>query len=378
MNKLFTKEIGLIFIISVVPVLAVYLPFLLDIKQFFFLDLKDSGVLQLVRNYDGPQFLVVAKSLYDKDIIKTLLFNGLDIKYFAAHFPLYPLFIRLITPIFGWFYSGLAITLLFGILTNFIFYQIAKKYTKHALFLTFVFTVFPARFWVVRSIVAPETLMLFTLLLSFWYWDQKKYVSSALLGAFAVLTKFQSLFLFPAYVATMFETWFKEKKFPTVSMYTIVLIPLSFVLLSYIYLLRFGDFFSFLHAESGNNLGIHIPFSQFNYKGTWTANSGWLEDIVFYFIAIMTLIVTLFKRKERVWFYFALFYGVFLTFLPHRDIARYSIQLVPIFLLTFEQFFTSKAFKYGLLLSLPALYFYTLNFIMYNQAPIADWGHFIK
>ncbi|MEO6508882.1 MAG: hypothetical protein ABIO02_02925 [Patescibacteria group bacterium] len=376
-KKLLTKETAWILAISVIPVFLVYLPFLLGIKQFIFLDLRESGMLQIVRNWDGPHYLVVAKSLYDQEIIKKLLFVSLDTKYYAAHFPLFPLFMLLFIPIFGWFYSGLVVNLIFGFLANLLFYNIAKKYTKYALFLTFVFTVFPPRFWVVRSIISPETLMVFTILLSLWLWDNKKYFSSSVAGALAILTKIQAGFLFPAFAAATVEQYVREKKLPSLRTLWMVLIPLAFVGLSVIFYFRFGDFMSFFHAEKHNNLFIAFPFSQFNYRNAWTG-TGWLEDVVFYIVAFFVLIVTLYKRKERVWFYFALFYTIFLIFLPQRDITRFSFQLAPIFLITFEQFFTSKAFRYALFFSLPALYFYTLNFIMTNQAAIADWNHFLK
>jgi Gpi18-like mannosyltransferase len=330
-----------------------------------------------VKNWDGPNFLVVAKSLYDPQIIKKLLFISQDSKYFAAHFPLFPLILRLITPIFGWFYSGFVLNLFFGFLTNLLFYQLAKKYTKKPLFLTFVFTVFPARYWIVRSVISPETMMLFFILLSLWMWEEKRYVSSSVAGAVGVLTKFQTIFLFPAFVATEIEQWYKEKKMPPLYTLSALLIPLSYVALSIFFLVQFGDFNAYLHAERNNNLFIYFPFGQFNHNNTWIGTA-WLEDIVFYIVAMAVLIFTLFKSKQRLWFYFTLFYAVFLFFLPHRDIARYAMQLQPLFLLTFAHFFTSKPFKYGLILSMPALYFYAINFIMTNQAPIEDWSHFLK
>lgn len=377
MKKFFTKEVGLILAVSLLPVFAIYLPFLLNIKTFIFLDLKESGILQIVRNWDGPNFLVVAKSLYDTEIVKELLFATYDLKYYAAHFPLYPVLIRLFTPVFGWFYSGLVLNLIFGFLCNLLFYHLAKPYTKHPLLLTFVFTVFPARLWVMRSIIAPETLMIFMILLSLWLWEQKKFISSSVAGAFGVFTKIHAVFLFPAYVAAMIEAAVKEKKRPSLAQFSIVIIPLSFLAICVFYWIRLDDFWAFFTAEKSNNLHLSFPFSHFNYNNPWT-NSGWLEDIVFYFIAMFTLTFTLFYRKERVWFYFSLFYTLFLILIPHRDIARYSFQLAPIFLITFEQFFTSKAFKYALFAALPALYLYTLNFIMTNQASIADWNHFLK
>jgi hypothetical protein len=213
--------------------------------------------------------------------------------------------------------------------------------------------------------------------MSWWFWDQKKFFLGALSGAFATLTKLQAGFLFPAYIAAAAEESIKHKKLPSPKVLWTLLIPLSFLLLSIFFYFKFGDFAAFMNAEKGNNLYFHFPFSQYNYKNVWIG-TGWLEDVVFYTIAWAMLVLTLWKRKERHWFYFCLFYTVFLILLPQRDITRFSFQMAPIFLLTFENFFTSKTFKWGLILSLPALYLYTINFIMTNQAPVADWNHFMQ
>ncbi|MBI3366615.1 hypothetical protein HY041_03240, partial [Candidatus Roizmanbacteria bacterium] len=121
---------------------------------------------------------------------------------------------------------------------------------------------------------------------------------------------------------------------------------------------------------------IKFPFTQFNYAAPWGGVR--LEDVIFYFIALFVCIAILWKRKERSWFYFTLSYTAFLVFVPHEDIARYAFPLSPIFLLTFQSFFTSKLFKWAFIFILPALYFYTINFMLVNQAPIADWSLLLK
>lgn len=51
----------------------------------------------IYRNYDGPLYIVPAKTLYNPQMIKELgLELALSEKYFAAHLPLYPLLIRLL------------------------------------------------------------------------------------------------------------------------------------------------------------------------------------------------------------------------------------------------------------------------------------------
>jgi hypothetical protein len=366
-----------IILITFLPILFVHLPFVLNIPKLLFLEFREVGFANILKNWDGPHYIVVAKTLYNLDRIAEMLFIPIDVRYYYAHFPLFPLFIRLLSPVMGWIYSGLFINLALGLLLNLLFYEIAKKYTSYPLFLTFLFTVFPARFWVVRSIISPETLMLFLILLSFYFWQKRGYFLCSFFGFLAVLTKIQAIFLFPAYAAEVAEKVIFQKNKIDKGSFWIILIPLSFVALSLFYYIVGGDFFAFLHAEKGNNLFIYFPFSQFNYQGGW-AGTAWLEDVVFYFIAMFALTFSMYKDKERSWFYFSLFYTLFLVFIPQRDITRFAYPLLPFFLIKFQNFLTSKTFRIAFLFSLPALYFYTVNFIIVNQAPIMDWTRYIK
>jgi hypothetical protein len=197
------------------------------------------------------------------------------------------------------------------------------------------------------------------------------------MGSLGILSKVKAGFLFPAFVASAVEEMYlRNKPFKTAYMYA-ALIPLTLLGLFAYFYYQTGDFFAFFVAEKGNNLFVTFPYAQFNYDAVW-AQSIWLEDVVFYFAAMILLTVTLyFQKNNRSWFYFSLFYTGFLLFVPQRDITRFSYPLYPLFLLTFQQFFTSKHFKIMLIFILPAIYFYTLNFILHNQAPIANPGQLL-
>ena len=363
-----------IFLISFLPVLLVWLPFILHLKRLFYLNLKSGGFLNIIRNWDGPHYLVIAKTWYDPTKIVGLIFTK-SADYYPAHFPLFPFFIYLFHFFTGWLKAGVVVNLFFGFLLNIIFYLFVKSRTKYPLFLTFVFTVFPARFLVVRSISAPETLMLFFMLLSLYFFERKKIFYSSFFAALAVLTKIQAIFLFIAYLVEGGRRVYKKERIDLFYLW-IFLIPSALLLLFVFYSWRTGNFFAFFSAEKGNNLFMNFPFSQFNYASRW--GGAWLEDVVFYFLAMVILVIRLADSRHKEWFYFALFYTLFLIITPQRDITRFSYPLLPLFLVQFEKFFTSKLFKLGLLFSLPAIYFYTVNFILVNQAPVANWTLFIK
>jgi hypothetical protein len=369
------KEIIHLLLISLVPVFLIWLPFALKLKQFWFLPIEDPGMFNIIRNWDGPNYIVVAKTFYDLIEVGKYFILDYSAIYHTAHLPLYPVFIFLFSPIFGWLYSGVVVNLIFGVLLNILFYVTARKYTKHPMLLTFVFTVFPARFLILRGIIAPETMVVFFTLLSFYFWNKNQVLYAALAASLAFLTKVQAIFLFPAFAFAAWEKWRHDKK-DTLKYLWLLLIPLTVLGLCLFYYYRVGDFFAFLNAQKGNKLSLGLPFMQFNFSNPWV-NTGYVEDIVFYIIGMFVLIFALKDTKERAWLYFTIFYSIFLLCIPQRDINRLTFPLLPIFLLQFEQFFTSKVFKWALICALPAIYLYTLNFVMTNQAPLADWTNFI-
>jgi Gpi18-like mannosyltransferase len=364
-------------LISLLPILVLYIPFILKAKHFFFLTFNEVGFVNVLKNWDGPHYIVVARSFYDLAAVEKLLFTSLPAIYYTAHFPLYPLFIAAFAPILGYFYSGLFVNLLFGILLNVLFFRVAQRYTKHPLFLTFVFTVFPARFFITRAIVAPETMMVFCIFLALVLWEEKKYFSSSLFGALGVLAKVKAGFLFPAFLAEKVESFITERKPFDPRMLWSLMIPGALLGLFAFFYIRTGDFFAFFQAEKGNELFVTFPFAQFNSQAAWVGTA-WLEDVVLYFVAMFLLVATLFFKKEnRSWFYYCLFYTAFLIFVPQRDITRFAYPMYPFFLLTFERFFTSKEWKIALIVLLPAIYFFAWNFMIQNQAPIANFAPFL-
>lgn len=364
-------------VISLLPIAILYIPFILHLKHIFFLTVQDTGFVNILRNWDGPHYIVIARTFYDIPAVEKLLFTSIPASYYPAHFPLYPIAISMLAPILGYFHAGLAINLLFGVLLNGLFYTVAKKFTQHPLLLTFVFTVFPGRFFITRAIVAPETMMVFFMLLALVLWEEKKFLASSVYGSIGMLSKVKAGFLFPAFVAERIEAYLIHRHSFDIRSLWSVLIPTTFLGLCIFYFFRTGDFFAFFSAEKGNNLFVTFPFAQFNSASVW-AGTAWLEDVVFYFAGMFLLIMTLAQSKtHRSWFYFALIYTAFLVFVPQRDITRFSYPLYPLFLLTFERFFTSKAWKYTLICILPAIFMYAWNFILQNQAPIANLAPFL-
>jgi Gpi18-like mannosyltransferase len=340
----------------------------------------------VVANYDGPIYLAVAKSMYSESGLGSFGFS-LPREYYAAHFPLFPILIRLLSYPMGYPYAMLFVTVLSSILAIYFFYRLAREYLDEnkALWLTLVFAIFPARFLIVRSVGSPDPLFVAAVIASLIYFRKGKYLLAGIWGAVAQLTKSPGILLFLAYVCTIIASRFNKimLKKPVEWLSSldfkkylpILLIPLSLMAVFTFYAFVFKDFFAYFH--SGDNIHLFFPpFQIFNYSAPWVGTF-WLEEVIFvYFFAVLGLLRLIsFKEKVLSWFV-----GIFLISLicvSHRDIIRYALPIVPFIILSFSEVIIKKEFKIAMAaLAIPILLF-SLAYISQNVMPISNWAPFL-
>lgn len=373
-NK-FSSQLLIVFIILFSSFLL-YLPFLLKAGDWLGLRIFDSNMQYVYRNYDGPLYIIVSKSFYEPAAIqKTGLELPLPAEYFAAHLPLYPFFIRLLGASLGYLKAMLSVNLLFSVLLGLFFYYLVKrlKLTKNPLLLTIVFMFLP-RLYVIRSVGAPESLFILLILLSLFFFEKEKFFWAGVFGGLSVMTKTPGAILFGAYFLVFIERYVRTKKVEWQGYLSICLIPLGLLIVFLIYFKQYGDFFAYFH--SGDNFHLVTPFAAFNSLARWV-RSAWLEDIVFYFFIYALSLFYLRESKYRSLYYFGAAFFAATLFIQHRDIARYSLPLWPLACIAFEKFFTSKKFLFALIIILPGIYLYALNFILSNVMPVANWKPFL-
>lgn len=369
---------------SIIPVLLIWLPFLLKIESFWNIPLPQTGLATIASNYDGPLYIVVSKTFYSAPKIQSNFAFTLPVEYYPAHFPLYPFLIYLLSFFTNSPYAMLIISNLSSIFALWYFYLLAKKIVKNeskALFLTFVFSIFPARWLIVRSVGSPEPLFVGLVLASLYYFLNKKYLLAGIFGGLAQFTKSPAILLFLAlalYLLTShissignkkLNIWIKEFEFKSIF---ILLIPISLLGVFYIYYLTIGDFFAYFN--SGDNIHLFFPpFQIFNYAAPWV-NTHWLEEIILIYTIGAFGLINLIKQKQNA---LAWFYGIFFTsllFVSHRDIIRYASPIVPLLLISFEKIINTKEFKFVLALVIIPIYLFSLAFISQNTMQISDWS----
>jgi 4-amino-4-deoxy-L-arabinose transferase-like glycosyltransferase len=326
------------------------------------------------KHFDGPLYIIPAKTGYDPVKIESLLRDPSMPKnpiYYAAHLPGYPLLIWFISLAgIGFLKSMIAATLLSTLLFAWGFYYVVKRMqlSKYPLLLTSII-LFAPRFLVVRSIGSPEPLFMVAILCSLYCFEKKHYFGAGLAGALAVAIKVPGILLFPAFVLALIE-----RKLLKPAHLFLLLIPIALVAVFQLYANTYGDFFAYFHT--GGTVPMPYPFSVFNASAKWVGTA-WLEDVWFYFVVYAATAVQLWKSPHRSFFYFSIVFLAGTLFVEHRDISRYTLPLLPLAVIAFENQLTQKKFYPVLALGFIAAYAYAWNFIGANTMPITEWLPFL-
>lgn len=363
---------------TIIPVLLIWAPFFARIKEFWNIPLPTSGMATIVSNFDGPLYIVVAKTLYNPELIGKNYQFPLSNEYYSAHFPLFPILIKSFAGILGHPYSMLFITIVTTFLALVFFYKHAREFlsSNNSLWLTFVFAVFPARWLIVRSIGSPEPLFIASILASTYFFSKKKYWLAGLAGLIAQVTKSPAILLFVAYVLQIIIPNIKNLKSIEIKKYLpLLLMPLGVVLVFSLYKITYGDFW--VYFKSGDNMHLFFPpFQIFNYSAPWVGTF-WLEEVIFIYLIGILGIYKLYQEKLMTYFYFAITFFIPLLFVAHRDLMRYALPLVPFLLLGYKDILIKKEFRFALFAIIIPIYLYSLAFISQNAMPIANWAPFL-
>lgn len=378
------KNLILISFITVLTSIFVWLPF-----TFGF----GGGLNTIFANYDGPNYIIIAKSLYDRQFISSNFSIPLPLEYYPAHLPGYPLIIKFFDLFLAGTWAMLLTTLITTVLAVIAFYFLLLKFklSSSPIMLSLIFLFFPARWFVVRNVGSVEPLFIFAIITSFYFFksafDEKSnnlfppvksvtfdFFLAGLFGALAVTTKTPGILLFISYLIYLIFACIKSKKIYWQA-WPLFMIPISLLSVFLFYQFKIGDFFAYFH--SGDNIHLVFPpFQSLISQGAWLGDF-WLEDMIYvYLFGILSFLILIKKKLYDL----AIFAGVFflaLIFVAHRDLSRYSLPLAPFALIAFSDFLEKKEFKIAFLFVLLPIYLYAINFILHNTSPIADWTPYL-
>lgn len=270
-------------------------------------------------------------------------------------------------------YATLIVTILSGILASVFFFKLARHYLdeKKALLLTIMFTIFPARWLIVKSVGSADPLFVAAIIASLVYFKEKKFWLAGLWGAVAQLTKSPAILLFGSYFIYWLVMDIKNYK----KYLPILLIPISLIGVFSLYYITTGSFFTYFN--SGDNIHLFFPpFQIFNYSATWVGTF-WLEEIIFVYLIAAIGAYRLIKNKEYELGIFTALFFLSLIFVSHRDLVRYALPIVPFLFIAYRKQLLKKEFRFGFLVILIPIYLFSLAFISQNVMPISNWAPFL-
>ncbi len=389
LTKKTLRDISLIVLAGITSTLLIWLPHLWQISNFFGLHFSE-GFNTIYRNYDGLEYVVIAKSFYLPELI-TQLPQSLPATYYASHFPGYALMIFLVAPVFGFLKSMLFVAVFFTIASAVAFYFLLKDFrlTSQPLFLSLLFYLLPARWLIVHSVGSAEPLFIFATIMAVYFFMKfergGKYLdifSAAIFGLLAQFTRPPGILLYLAFTIYLFWKTILQKPFPSVGQLLkiklryspLLLIPLCLLAIFGWFNFAYGDFLAYFH--SGDNIHLTLPpFQVFDKNQPWVGEI-WLEDIVYVLLLGFLGGLLLLKQKLYPMGIFVLTYLVATTLVAHRDISRYALPIFPFCLIAFEKILTTREFKITLAIIAFAVYLYSQNFLLSNTAPIPNLINF--
>ncbi len=374
------KNLLQIALVAIISLGLFWGPFLIKLNTWWGIDFGRGGMDVIVQNFDGLNFLVIAKSWYNPEAItqiNTQFLTGNEPIYFAAHFPLFAGVISLFHLLVS-LPNALLLSIIFSnvLLTValYVFFARICKNPKLAMLLSTISLFLPARMLAVRSVGSNEPLFIAFILFSLTLALQKRYWASALSGALAVLTRSPGILLFAAYgLSWLFsrEAWIAKTK----QFLPYLLMPFALLSLFIFYGFQYHDPLAYFH--SGDNLHLFFPpFQIFSNTASWIQDM-WREDILYLYLLYGIGIAMVSERWEVIkkW---GLVYGVTLLFVAHRDLARYALPIAPVALLGYSPLLAripSKAWKIAAILLIP-IYLYSWQFVLKNIQPVNDWSAF--
>jgi len=287
------------------------LPYFTSFSYFDILELKYKYLPKFISsfaNFDGVHYVLIADSGY--------------FHYQETFFPLYPLFIRYLSPIFGndFIVSGLVISNLCFIAGIFVFIKYLQKFLSSKLetvgFWTVLFLLtFPTSFFF--NSLYTEGLFFLLFISSLYLFEKKRYLPAAVLSFLTALTRLTGIFLIIPFAIRLFQTR-KQKKSPNTKYLILnILAPIAGLLSYSFYLWKavgVNDPLAFIHYQSAFNANrsagkiITLPQVIYRYfKIFITAAPNYqyfislLEFVVFFFILTLLILdlIKSYKNKSQ-------------------------------------------------------------------------------
>lgn len=350
------------------PIYLVVLAMLSSLLIYLPLMGRDSSLI--FRYWDGPNYLYVAKTLYNIPIDHPFVPYNTTPAYFACHLPLYPLVIRLFALPLGYL-SGMLTATMFctGIATVLFYYLLSETKAVTSPFWSAVVSLFlPIRWLIYHSVGASEPLFLALVFGSMLAFTRKRYALAFALCGLSATTRIVGALFGLGYLLLLIH----QKRWKLIPLLAIVPIPL---LLTFgFYAWRFGDFWAYFHW---NAKLLHAK--PLEVLMAYAGNNNTQHAELYLTMYVLYGLGTLLLWRWPLFFWYALPFYIFNLFIYHEDLSRYYISIAPFALVVaFDQALSSKAFKIIFPLLLYGLYLYSWPLVQANVLVPDVWKNLLQ
>gem|GEM_PF-385333 len=345
--------------------------------------IQNGGCDNLGRFWDGPEYLVNAKTLYDSSdpILQLPAFFIRSQVYWTTHFPGYSLLIRLVAPLFGYVSSMFVInfgaTVIFGVAL----YRLLRDfgYSRQPLWIAVLALFLPLRWLIYHSVGASEALTLMFLVLAVYAFKQERWWLAGLWGAGVVVTRPNGFFLLAGFgLFLVWEAW-RTRLQPTNALQLIknlnwravwglLPMPLALVTVFGLFGWRYGDFWAYLHIPESVTHLYPLPLLSLDISYTRS------EGTFYYYILQAAGLVLLWRRKQYDIFWVGLVFFLPTVFMLHDDVIRYALPAFPFVLaIPFAPVLETKYARWFAPLALLGVLIYSWSQLNTNLIDLESW-----
>ena len=322
----------------------------------------------IFRFYDGPFYMVVAKTFYSLTPEQAASFWMMPNIYYACHLPMYPLLIRIFQLLTQNYEIALVLATVFSsVAAVVLFYEVLKKFewVSFPFWTAFLFCLLPPRWLIYKAVGATEPLFFCWIFLSFLAWHKRNAWALMLFIMGASLTRITGVLMGPIF----FVLFMLEKKYRKGLI--LCFSALGLVALFSYYQYQLGDFFAYFTFNLGTAKLIQFPAFKAFLASLQDANHLSAESYLFTYGIAFFGTVSLWKKREL--FVFCSVYFGFTVFIFHLDISRYMLTIAPFaILVAYDPFLKLKSVRWGVLALSPLMLIYAWRYIPLNTMPL-DW-----
>jgi hypothetical protein len=303
----------------------VYAPFLTDMTTVY-------------RFWDGPNYLTIARTLYDVRPDNPLLAYVYEPRYFLVHLPVYPLLVRTLS-IVGYQQALLLVSILATCAATVLFYRLCRDVWKVASpgFLTLVFLFLPPRWLLYRSTGSTEAVYMAFTLTAIFFFERSKVGRASAAGVLATLTRISGLMIVPAFAVVLL----RRRRWKELAW--LALIPAALAAYFFFGAAQTGNFLEYF-SQHGEKMAAFRPFGFL----PELFGKGLYHQAEFHILlALVYAVGTSRLRAFPTIFWYCVFELGLHVFISTEDWSRYFLAMAPFALVVgFREVIDTKAFRW--------------------------------